>query len=238
MAIDDNYASPGLRWGLLQDDFPGAHATYELVQAHAIPGGHPFSNPNDDFVLCTITFPSGVNKVSAYGWKPLSAALKQTDEQYAALRTKALGRALKDAGYPDNLNDLRALTAWRHRQAEIGAISSGHVAGELTAGTEKELSAALDAAASPEDEAGFDEGDPDVVEAEIVEETSPDATPDAPEEGYNADEHRATLLEVIAGMGSQDQEWLRGKFMEGAISENAAEWTPDQMWQIDEWMNA
>ena len=118
--ISESYASPGLRLGLLLGDHPDATYTFDLVSGDAI--GVPESyGGGKQFCLCTIRFGAGRAEVTA--WKPV--ADKGTPDEWNILCTKTLGRALKRAGYPDDLHDLKALVLWRQRDAEIAAIKAG-----------------------------------------------------------------------------------------------------------------
>lgn len=241
MAIDAQYASPGLRWGLLQDDYPGANAEYELVTAEKIPGGHPFARDGEKFVLCTIHFPADSDKSPAYGWKPLSEARKQDDESFAALRTKALGRALKDAGYPDKLTDLRALTVWRKRTAEVQALASGHVA-EIGEGTD--VVAAIEAAAeSTPDAAGHDDSaghDDDVVEAELIDENEHTPKPAAQQfnVGDGFDEKRSDLMEVILGLDEDAVAQLKDFATQNQMQEDLNTWDEEALDHLEAWLDS
>jgi len=235
MAIDEQYATPGLRWGLLQDDYPGANADYELVTADKIPGGHPFARDDEKFVLCTVSFPADSGKSPAYGWKPLSEARKQDDESFAALRTKALGRALKDAGYPDKLTDLRVLTVWRKRTAEVQALASGHLA-EIGEGTEVVAAIAAASESTPDapgrdDAAGHDD---EVVDAEVVnDQPSPQFSV-----GDGSDEKRAYLMEVIMGLAEDVVERLKTFASENGMQEDLSTWDEEALDHLEAWLES
>jgi len=259
MAIDEQYASPGLRWGLLQDDYPGASNEYRLVTADDIPGGHPFASPGEEFVLCTITFPPAFHKSPAYGWKPLSEARKRDDESYAALRTKALGRAIKDAGYPDKLPDLKALMVWRKRAAEIGALAAGN-SGVLD--STHEALAALDEAAEP-----TPDGDEthDKIDNDEVSESPTDEQPEErtavsaiqgvlpgddryvePEQaigpqysvGDGSDEKRSELMEVILGLDNDSIAQLREFSSSNGMTEDLADWDGNALEHLEAWLSS
>lgn len=118
--ISESYASPGLRLGLLLEDHP--EATYDFRLATGDEIGVPDQYGGDKkFCVCTITFGEGRAAVTA--WKPVAG--NGTPDEWNILCTKTLGRALKRAGYPDDLHDLKALVLWRQREAEIAAIKAG-----------------------------------------------------------------------------------------------------------------
>jgi len=124
-AISEDYASPGLRWGLLLEDQPGATYEFALMQGTEFPVNPiPAEFGGDrNFVVCTITFPASTGKSMVSAYKP--AGQEGDPETWNVLCTKTLGRALKKAGYPDDLKDLKALLLWRQRTAETQAIMAG-----------------------------------------------------------------------------------------------------------------
>jgi hypothetical protein len=174
--IDPRFASPNLRWSLCLKDHPGATYRFELrsgAQLHETDDLPAEFGGSDErkFCVCTITFPKHPDEVKqrepAVGWKSITAKeLKEGDpEVWTVLCTKTLGRALKRAGYPDMLPDLKALLLWYQRLAEIDRVREGHEPiGELGAG-QKAMDDAVDAAGQ---KAG-DDGDPDVIDLESEE---------------------------------------------------------------------
>lgn len=168
--ISKTYAAPGLRWGLLLEDHPEAYVEFDIVPGHTL--GIPASQGADEeFVTATIMFPEHTKRLPVTGYKPMlskigkeatggSAGLDHPSDRITVLRTKALGRALKRAGYPDDIVDLRALVVWRTRDAEIGAIKAGTA--NLSLG-QSSPEAAIEAAGrrSPEHVGGDDTNGPD-----------------------------------------------------------------------------
>jgi hypothetical protein len=205
--ISESYASPGLRLGLLLEDHPNATYTFELKSGEEL--GIPDKFGGDgDFCLCTINFPNGRSKATAY--KPLPA--RGDADQWNIICTKTLGRALKRAGYPDDLRDLKALVLWRQREAEIDAIRGGTAQISLpSANAIAELSApdpvgqALDAAGVRDPEhTGADEGDgedytggdDEAVDAEIVEDFEHAPT--------GSDSDRSMVAELVDGLNKRE----------------------------------
>jgi hypothetical protein len=117
--ISESYASPGLRLGLLLEDHPDATYEFRLATGDEIGVPEEYGG-SKKFCVCTITLGLG-RDISA--WKPVSG--NGTPDEWNVLCTKTLGRALKRAGYPDDLHDLKALVLWRQREAEIAAIKAG-----------------------------------------------------------------------------------------------------------------
>lgn len=119
--ISESYASPGLRLGLLLEDHPQATYEFHLRTGDEIGVPDEYGGGDRKFCVCTITFGEGRAPVEA--WKPVAG--NGTPDEWNILCTKTLGRALKRAGYPDDLHDLKALVLWRQREAEIAAIKAG-----------------------------------------------------------------------------------------------------------------
>ena len=190
--ISESYASPGLRLGLLLEDHPDATYTFRMVSGDEI--GVPASYGGaKQFCLCRIEF--GAGRAAVEAWKPV--ADKGTPDEWNILCTKTLGRALKRAGYPDDLHDLKALVLWRQRDAEIAAIRGG--AAQIALPTANVIAAvptvdpmqqALDAAAVTDAEAvGADEVD--VETGEIVADPSEIALLAELIDGLDAKERKA-----------------------------------------------
>lgn len=169
--FSETYASPGLRWGLLLEDHSRAEKSFALGKAATqnVPAEYGAESP---VCVCTITFGSDRPDVVAY--KKVSG--KGDPDDWNLLCTKTLGRALKGAGYPDDMKDLKALVLWRQRNAEVAAVEGGHVlqaieAPKPTDGDEDDLSrAAVDHGDEHEDAIIVgDDGDPpdDQILAEI-----------------------------------------------------------------------
>lgn len=213
--LSPTYASPGLRWGLALEDHPGAWV--EFTESTGKELGIPASAGGGDepFCVATIHFPDGTGRKPVVGYKPLKSKIKgeldHPSDRWNILCTKALGRALKRAGYPDDMTDLKALVVWRQRDAEIKAIGAGTAQVALApAQPERALEAA--AKASPE-AVGSDDGDaPDteaddsVTDAEVVEEG--DAAPAAASEPPS-DTSKAALRKAINGLGSKSGQLTR-----------------------------
>jgi len=237
----ETFASPGLRWGLLLEDHPMATHDYELKVGTDIGVPDQYGGKGM-FCVCTLRIP-GQEPIVAYKEAPRG---KDPDD-WVVTCTKTLGRALKKAGYPDDLKDLKALVLWRQRNAEVAAIGSGIA---LEAGEQKPLE--IEAGGRDADDDGKPDvdhdvtddehtatstPDDDVVEAEIVED-EPEAAPEAAPEADKA-EFDAKLWEQLA----QEVENLTGNdrhdftgFCEGqSISSDPNEWTNDDLTEIDAW---
>lgn len=144
MAISETYASPGLRLALYRLDHPGApQPRFEekpaaevgqagwLCDSSAVPAQRA-STMVASFIVCTLDAGDGTDP--DIGLKEVPSRekvgdswgeLQRTPETFEKLSTKALGRALKRAGYPADMDELRAVMAWRRRRAEIAALDAG-----------------------------------------------------------------------------------------------------------------
>lgn len=179
--ISRDYASPGLRWGLLLEDHPGATYKFEAIKGTELGIPADFGG-NGNFVRATIEIPG---HAPVFGFKPLAEATK-TPDGYNLACTKALGRALKRAGYPDSTVDLRHLVLWRQRKVELARLEAGQViqAIDNAANDVKELEASLPARQHiPDDQ--FDDEPAEVEmarEDEAIEATAGDDGEDAPDD--------------------------------------------------------
>lgn len=215
-AIPVTYASPGLRWGLFLEDNPGAYVEFgvETGEGLGIPP-HLLKSPDELFVTATIYFPKPTgwpappDRPPVMGYKALASeikgALDHPSDRYNTMCTKALGRALKRAGYPDSTVDLKALVHWRQREAEIGAITAGTSSIEIPAA---QVGAAIDAAGMAElgDGGGDDGNAPD--EGVVSGSTVSEAVEVATEADVQA------LREAISALGPRSSEvtkWCRAK---------------------------
>lgn len=108
-----NYASPYLRKFMFDRFYPGATVEYDIVtMAEAFPDGwRDYPGKATHAVRCTIRRPDGIVHV---GVKEIDLQGKynkiaQTPEELAKNETKALGRALRDAGLPQKLDEMGSL---------------------------------------------------------------------------------------------------------------------------------
>lgn len=97
---------------MFKADWPDA--TVEFSEGTAADAGIPgsFSKKDEKVCIATITRFSGDDRVLV-GYKTLSDAKGRDTDAWNVLCSKAMGRALKKAGYPDNMNDLKVLMRFR-----------------------------------------------------------------------------------------------------------------------------
>lgn len=195
-----DYVSPHTRWALLRDDYPRARYTFDFATGSQLGIPKDWGGGDTQFITCTIDLGDGTEPMRA--WREIDVA--KTAENLTVLRTKALGRATRMAGYPDRKAELSSVLMWRQRKHEMGEAMaeeiSANVAGALPVtvstfpatqalnsssayrpaivNTQAALEDALSAAAVE----GSDEeppADPDEVAAEP--DIEPDADPDTGE---------------------------------------------------------
>lgn len=191
--ISPDYASPNLRLGLLLHDHPNASYTFELKSGKELGLPVEFGGAGN-FCLASIDFGDGRSPATA--WKPVPS--KGGPEDWNVLCTKAMGRALKKAGYPDDLKELKALVLWRQRSAEIEAISSGtqQVAIASSSGGPQAAIGAGSTAAAPA---------PDLLEQALTEAATSSSDDDvAVPEIMGDDDAVQELTELIAGLGKRE----------------------------------
>lgn len=111
-----NYASPILRAAVFRRLNPGATISYTVVPIEeAFPKGHTeYEGKAAEAIRCEIIFADG-SYLAAH--KEIDTVdrgrpVAQTPERLAADETKALGRALRDAGIPQRLSELHDLMRW------------------------------------------------------------------------------------------------------------------------------
>lgn len=108
----DDYISTSLRWAMFKADWPDA--TVEFSEGTAGDAGIPSSFHKKDEKVCIATITRFVgDKRPMIGYKTLSDARSRDTDSWNVLCSKAMGRALKKAGYPDNMNDLKVWMRFR-----------------------------------------------------------------------------------------------------------------------------
>lgn len=111
-----DYASPILRCAVFRQLNPNAQITYTVIpMSEAFPEGHrEYEGKAVEAVRCEIVWPDGHYIVAHKEMDLVDRGRKQdqTPEQLAKDESKALGRALRDAGIPQRLSELHDLMRW------------------------------------------------------------------------------------------------------------------------------
>jgi hypothetical protein len=130
----ENYASPILRAAVFHQLFPGAQVDYTVVSIlEAFPDGHRSSKEEaEEAIICRITLPDGrvfsaAKEVPRKEYRRGSwTSIEQTPEEWVKNETKALGRAMRDAGIPQKLSELTMLMRWWRDLAGPAQVVSSH----------------------------------------------------------------------------------------------------------------
>jgi hypothetical protein len=158
--ISPNYVGPMARWGMLLLDHPLATKKETLVprEESDIPPSHWRSQKGYEMVCkCVVDFGPGSTRrpITAYRFADVPSARSghtntgNDPEGWETWCTKTLGRVVKEAGYPDDVNDLKLVLLWRRRNAEIAGIAAGRSIAVNGAADDR----VVDAAAKPDDDA-------------------------------------------------------------------------------------
>jgi len=107
----DDYISTSLRWSMFKADWPDA--TVEFSEGTTADAGIPASFSKKDEKVCIATVVRFKNDTPFIGYKSFADAKGRDTDAWNVLCSKAMGRALKKAGSPDNMNDLKVLMKFR-----------------------------------------------------------------------------------------------------------------------------
>ena len=108
----EDYISTSLRWSMFKADWPDA--TVEFSEGTAGDAGIPSSFHKKDERVCIATITRHLSDDRPMvGYKTLTDAKARDTDSWNVLCSKAMGRALKKAGYPDNMNDLKVWMRFR-----------------------------------------------------------------------------------------------------------------------------
>lgn len=215
--IDPSYASPNIRWALLLTDFPGAEYSFRSALGSDI-GVPEHWGGDEEHVIATITFPAHTQRAPIEAAKAVAEALTvdrwtagrrqkvtldRSSEEWERVCTIALGRALKRAGYPPNMNELKAVMVWRRRLAEIDAVQGGYApAGQLTTA---DADKALAAASAPAEEAAVIDADSVAAAgAEPAPPSPPDPRAETIGKALDADPSAASYVGEVEEMVTSD----------------------------------
>lgn len=112
MPIKDDYLSTSVRWALFKADFPDGKIEFSDGTPQDVGIPESFSKKGERLCIAKLhRNPADADPVIAF--KSQSDATKNDTDAWHALCSKAMGRALKKAGYPDCMEDLRTLMNFR-----------------------------------------------------------------------------------------------------------------------------
>ena len=125
--IAEDYVSPSVRWGILKQDFPQAVVEFSHCIGSLIGIPDNFGGKDEYCVAQILLRPD--DELPVTGYKPVSDARTNKGDHpsdgWNVLCTKALGRALKRAGYADTASEMKLVVQYKQRLAEHDAIGSG-----------------------------------------------------------------------------------------------------------------
>lgn len=114
MAIADDYLSTSLRWSLFKADWPDGAIEFREASAEDLDIPKSFRKDNEMICVATLTrFPNDPTPIMAYKSESSVAGNQRDTDAWHSLTSKAMGRALKKAGYPDRMADLKVLMNFR-----------------------------------------------------------------------------------------------------------------------------
>lgn len=120
----EDYLSTSVRWAMFKADWPdGAIEFTESTPAEiGIPSS--FSKKDEKICVATVTRFTGDDRpIVAYKAESDVRGARDTDSWHA-LCSKAMGRAMKKAGYPDTMSDLRILMKFREAKDGVKRVEA------------------------------------------------------------------------------------------------------------------
>lgn len=123
----DDYLSTSVRWALFKADWPDA--TVEFSEGTAADVNIPATFTKKDEKLCIARvsrFTGDDRVITAFKSQGDVRGAKDTDSWHA-LCSKAMGRALKKAGYPDTMTDLKILMKFRDAKNGVKKVNTPEV---------------------------------------------------------------------------------------------------------------
>jgi hypothetical protein len=114
MAIADDYLSTSLRWSLFKADWPEGAIEFHEASAEDLEIPKSFRKDGEMICVATLTrFPNDPTPIVAFKSESSVDTKSRDTDGWHSLTSKAMGRALKKAGYPDRMADLKVLMNFR-----------------------------------------------------------------------------------------------------------------------------
>lgn len=251
MDIPESYASPGQRLGLFRADHPNApQPEFTLVRGSDVPkAGIPKKFGADaEFCMCTLAYGPEEGIQPVIGYKEISDARKQDAAAWRVLCVKAMGRALKDAGYPADLFELEDVQKWRLRNAKVAATLAGT---EETPAPAPVEGARTPAEIEPDDHADADEASTQEAPSEDPgpEEKEPTPEPQAekveqptlevvatPEPEQSDEVDRDAIRGELNSLDEEEKAAFRSFMNEIGLTGKADTWSDDQLREVERWL--
>jgi hypothetical protein len=112
MPIQEDYLSTSVRWALFKADFPDGHIEFSDGTPQDLGIPESFSKKGERLCIAKLTRFVG-DPEPVISFKSQNDAPKNDTDAWHVLCSKAMGRALKKAGYPDTMGDLKTLINFR-----------------------------------------------------------------------------------------------------------------------------
>lgn len=245
MAISESYASPGMRHGLFKEDHPLAPQPEYTLGRGSEAGVPEAFGGKDEVCVCTLLYGPNEGIAPVISYKETKGTGKNSEE-WNKLCAKALGRALKAAGYPADVYELQAKLAHRTAVAKIAALTSGVLVSEAKPAPGPDP---LEAAAAPSEDYDPDDApephsdpapDPPAPEPEAPREqhSQPQlSVVDAPAEDSNGPDREA-IRQELNSLNEEERAAFRRFMDEKGIEGKAEDWSEEQLVDVERWLTS
>ena len=123
----EDYLSTSVRWAMFKADWPDASIEFSESTPSEIGIPSTFSKKDEKVCVALVTrYKGDESPIVSYKAESDVRGAKDTDSWHA-LCSKAMGRAMKKAGYPDTLTDLKVLMKFREAKTGVKVVSAPQV---------------------------------------------------------------------------------------------------------------
>lgn len=123
----EDYLSTSVRWAMFKADWPDASIEFSESTPSEIGIPSTFSKKDEKICVALVTrYKGDESPIVAYKAQSDVRGAKDTDSWHA-LCSKAMGRAMKKAGYPDTMTDLKILMKFREAKTGVKKVEQVQV---------------------------------------------------------------------------------------------------------------
>lgn len=123
----EDYLSTSVRWAMFKADWPDASIEFSESTPSEIGIPSTFSKKDEKICVAHVTrYKGDESPIVAYKAESDVRGPKDTDSWHA-LCSKAMGRAMKKAGYPDTMTDLKILMKFREAKTGVKKVEQVQV---------------------------------------------------------------------------------------------------------------
>lgn len=123
----EDYLSTSVRWAMFKADWPDASIEFSESTPSEIGIPSTFSKKDEKICVALVTrYKGDESPIVAYKAESDVRGAKDTDSWHA-LCSKAMGRAMKKAGYPDTMTDLKILMKFREAKTGVKKVEQVQV---------------------------------------------------------------------------------------------------------------